>query len=128
MIVHIVDDNHIVLLVVGKIIKKTKLSENVYSFKNGEEALSILKRGIKDPELLPDVILLDINMPIVDGWEFLEEYKKLKPELEKDIEIYMLTSSISERDIERAAKISHVKGYITKPVTKDKIMQIKKSA
>ena len=70
-------------------------------------------------EALPDIIFLDINMPFMDGWQFLEEYTKIKPTLSKQIVIYVVSSSISEYDIERARNNSNVSDYFVKPITVD---------
>jgi CheY-like chemotaxis protein len=63
-------------------------------------------------------------MPIMDGWEFLVEYAKLKPEINKPITLFILTSSINDQDIKRAKAIESVNSYITKPVTQAKLVEI----
>lgn len=73
---------------------------------------------------LPDVIFLDIDMPIMDGFEFMEEYVKLKPKLGKKITIYMVSSSVDPVDIDRAKKISEITDYIIKPITQDQLTYI----
>ena len=78
-------------------------------------------------ELLPQIILLDLSMPIMDGWGFLEEYKLLILAIGKKITLYIVTSSISPHDIERAKNINAVSDYIIKPVTKEKFAGIIKS-
>jgi CheY-like chemotaxis protein len=81
---------------------------------NGEEAIALLKNA---EEPVPDLIFLDINMPRMNGWEFLEEYKKLKFR-KKQIIILMLTTSVNPADVERARHIEEVTGYRVKPLTK----------
>jgi CheY-like chemotaxis protein len=73
---------------------------------------------------LPDVIFLDINMPVMDGFQFMEEYIKLKPQLSKQITIYMATSSVDEVDIKRAKQISEIADYLVKPIEPDKLLSI----
>jgi response regulator RpfG family c-di-GMP phosphodiesterase len=63
-------------------------------------------------------------MPIMDGWQFLEEFSAIKNKLHKNINIYLVTSSIDERDIEKANKISDVKEYLIKPISEDKILEV----
>lgn len=70
-----------------------------------------------DENKLPDIIFLDINMPIVDGWDFLEEFDKIKNSLPKTINIYMVSSSINAFDRVRAESQKLVNGYISKPIT-----------
>ena len=76
------------------------------------------------PENLPDYIFLDINMPYVDGWMFLADYATLKKSLEKEITIFMISSSIDPSDISRARNNSDVRAYVSKPVTPEKFKAI----
>ena len=78
---------------------------------------------LNDTEL-PDVIFLDINMPIMDGFQFMEEYVKIKPELNKKITIYMVSSSVDAVDIERAKSISDISDYIIKPIEPKQLKKI----
>jgi CheY-like chemotaxis protein len=73
---------------------------------------------------LPDIIFLDIDMPIMDGFQFMEEYVKIKPKLGKKITIYMVSSSVDPVDIERARKISEITDYIVKPITQNQLTDI----
>jgi CheY-like chemotaxis protein len=74
--------------------------------------------------MLPDMILLDINMPLMDGWEFLKAYDQIKDRLGKAIKIYVVSSSIDERDVSRARSINHVVDYVEKPVTTDRLREL----
>lgn len=67
-------------------------------------------------ELLPDVIFLDINMPIMNGWQFLDEFKKMQNSIDKNITIYLVSSSFDDRDISRSKDYAEVTDYIIKPV------------
>ena len=114
----IIDDDNIYINLVSKIIEIKKLSENVLIFKNGKEALDFFINSIKDPEeyIIPQVIFLDLNMPIMDGWEFLDEYEKIRDKINKKIDLYVVSSSIDSRDIKRAKSIEAVLDYLTKPI------------
>lgn len=101
------------------LISKNKFCEEIISFSNPQVALDILKENCNDPQKLPDVILLDLNMPILDGWQFLDEFILLP--LKKDISIFIVTSSIDPSDIEMAKKYDMVKSYIMKPITAKKL-------
>jgi two-component system, chemotaxis family, chemotaxis protein CheY len=127
-IIALVDDDKIFQLTAFKTIKATAITDNILQFENGEEALQYLKKNITDASTLPDYIFLDINMPYTDGWMFLEDYERLKQNLPKPISIYMVSSSIDPRDISRAKSNINVTDYVTKPVTREKFIELLKSA
>jgi CheY-like chemotaxis protein len=117
----IVDDDDIYIYLTKKLIKDLNIVEDVKIFKNGKEILDYLNENISNPKLLPEVIFLDLSMPVMDGWGFLEEYIALKPNIGKLIEIYIISSSISPSDLERARNISIVTDYIIKPITREEL-------
>jgi CheY-like chemotaxis protein len=121
---YIIDDDPIFVYSLKKLISLRNYCDEVFSFPNGADALEALKNANNTGILMPDIILLDINMPIMDGWEFLVEYAKLKPEINKPITLFILTSSINDQDIKRAKAIESVNSYITKPVTQAKLVEI----
>jgi two-component system, chemotaxis family, chemotaxis protein CheY len=123
-IVALVDDDKIFQLTASKTIRALQLSDNILQFENGEEALKYLVDNAGISENLPDVIFLDINMPFVDGWMFLQDYAALKQNLSKEISIYMVSSSIDPRDIHRARSIPDVQEYVIKPVTREKFIEL----
>ncbi|MBZ9629462.1 response regulator [Salegentibacter sp. LM13S] len=122
----IIDDDKIYVNLVKKIIEIKKLSENLLIFKNGMEALNHFKLILENAteETLPDIIFLDINMPIMDGWEFLNEFIKIKNNFEKKITLYMVSSSIDPRDLERAKSFNLVTDYLIKPIELKKFEKI----
>jgi CheY-like chemotaxis protein len=119
-IVAIIDDDKIFQLTASKTILASQVTDRILQFENGEDALLFLKNNLSNPAVLPDYIFLDINMPFVDGWMFLEDYAKLKSDLSKIVTIYMVSSSIDPRDIARAKNNSNIADYVVKPVTSDK--------
>lgn len=121
---YIIDDDPIFVYSLKKLISLRNYCDEIFSFPNGADALEALKNANNTGILMPDIILLDINMPIMDGWEFLVEYAKLKPEINKPITLFILTSSINDQDIKRAKAIEAVNRYITKPVTQAKLVEI----
>ncbi|HEY0654244.1 MAG TPA: response regulator [Chryseosolibacter sp.] len=123
-IIALVDDDKIFQLTASKTLKATAITDKILQFENGDEALRFLRDHMTDPDTLPDYIFLDINMPMIDGWMFLEDYDIIKGKLRKPISIYMVSSSIDTRDIERARKNSNVKDYILKPVTREKFVEL----
>jgi CheY-like chemotaxis protein len=70
------------------------------------------------------IILLDLNMPIMSGWEFLERFEELDEVIKKQVKIYILSSSVDPRDKEQAGKNKHVEDYIVKPLTKEIVLEI----
>ena len=73
-----------------------------------------------ESNLLPDVIFLDINMPVMNGWQFLEQFKEVQPSFNKEIVIYSVSSSFDDRDINRSKEYTEVTDYIIKPVRKNR--------
>jgi len=123
-IIALIDDDKVFQLTASRTIKASQLSDQILQFDNGEEALHFLRNNAANSANLPDYIFLDINMPFVDGWMFLDDYDHLKTNLTKPILIYMVSSSIDPRDMERARKNSNVNDYIIKPVSRDKFIEL----
>lgn len=102
------------------LIKEMDIVEEVYIATNGQEALDFVQEQSDTPQY-PEVIFLDLNMPVMDGFEFLERFEKIQQKAKQRIPIYILTSSNYFKDFERAKDFS-VTGYIIKPLTEKKIM------
>jgi CheY-like chemotaxis protein len=117
-------DYYIYTFFLKKTLVKSNICSNIKSFDNGLAGLEGIKTMIENKELTPDLILLDINMPLFDGWEFLEEFKKLKHLILKPISIYIVSSSISQADINKAKFHEEVIDFLTKPIESSKIKNI----
>ncbi|MBU2997006.1 response regulator [Cellulophaga baltica] len=96
---------------------------NIMVYENGEEALEDLVNELKNEEKLPEVIFLDLNMPIMDGWGFLDNFCKI-PNIESQTSIYILSSSINPDDINKSKNYSIVKDFIQKPLTDAKFTKL----
>lgn len=118
----IIDDEEIIQFIVKTILQNLDGNLSLLSYKNGEEALLALKD--MEPDKLPDIILLDINMPVMGGWQFLDEFIKMKPKHDKKIAIYILSSSTAPGDKIRAKVYKDIIGYINKPIEADTIKKI----
>ncbi|MEP2237584.1 response regulator [Maribacter sp.] len=112
----IVDDDSIYRFTMVKTLQSTNLPMEIMAFSDGEEAIDFMLDNLNQDSVFPDVIFLDIDMPIMDGFQFMEEYIKIKPRVGKKITIYMVSSSLDPVDIERAKKISAISDYIVKPI------------
>lgn len=119
----LIDDNSIDIFITTKTLENIGFS-NIKSETSPELALEYLKDNNENIDKLPDIIFLDINMPIIDGFMFLYEFEKLS-ELNKSLsKIIILSSSNDDSDVNRLINNKYVKGFITKPLTKKAILNI----
>ena len=116
---YIIDDDKLTVKLMSILISKSKFCEEIHSFNNAQFAIDKLKENWNENDILPDAILLDLNMPVMDGWQFLDEFIHLP--IKKEISIFIMTSSIDPADIEMAKKYSVIKDYIMKPITANKL-------
>ncbi|MGK7390648.1 MAG: response regulator [Candidatus Cyclobacteriaceae bacterium M2_1C_046] len=122
----LIDDDEIANFIYTKIIANTNISNNVKSLQSASEALEYLKNCYSDDKNPPEIIFLDINMPLMSGWDFLDHYQKLPEDIKSKTSIFMLSSSVYQEDLEKANSYKEVEDYITKPLTQDKLLEIKK--
>ena len=116
--VFVVDDNKIFHFIIKKLLLNNNINVAPEFFENGLQAIEGIKRKLDEQQAPPDLILLDINMPILDGWQFLEEFKVLKSRIEKEICIYIISSSDHTVDRNRANDFKdEIKDYYLKPIT-----------
>lgn len=115
----IIDDDPMSSFYIKRLAELGELANIITIYDKAEGAIESLLHHKKSFDHLPDIILLDIYMPGMDGWGFLEEFQQAKPQLEKSIDIYIISSSNHPRDMDRADSIVEVKGYFQKPVTKE---------
>lgn len=114
------DDNYLHQLVIDE----SGLFDTVRIVENGQKGLDYLAQTDHPDYVRPDVILLDINMPGMNGFEFLERYSQLNQSLRSRLVLLMLTTSINSADTKRANQIDDVKGYLPKPLTRAMLEKI----
>ncbi len=120
----LVDDDTIYQYIACKTLEATGLTSKITTCSNGQEAYKLLETNMNNQSELPDVILLDVNMPVMNGWEFLHAFKNLHSPLLKDIQIFLVTSSVNDADINYSQQFSNVQDYIVKPLVKDKLSRL----
>jgi CheY-like chemotaxis protein len=114
----VIDDDPINNVICKTLIHTLRFSEVVYSFVRAKEALDYLRNATeKQPEKIPQVIFLDVNMPEMDGWEFLEEYDKLAADFKESCLLYMLSSSVNREDMRKSEHYKYIRDFIQKPLS-----------
>lgn len=116
----IIDDDKLYVSLATLMIKKNNFAEEIIVFENGRDALDYFEKAIDDPnETLPTIILLDLNMPIMNGWQFLKMIEPFAAKmLERDIKLNIVSSTINPDEVDRAENHSIVHNFITKPISK----------
>ena len=123
-LIWLVDDDPIYHIIMKRVINKSGLSSQVTSFQNGKDAIASLKNSINENLDLPDLILLDIEMPVLDGWGFMDEWTNLKQQLPTNIQIYISSSSIAIEDKTKAKNNPDILGYMSKPISIEDLLLI----
>jgi CheY-like chemotaxis protein len=121
----LVDDDSICNFISTSLLKHLHVTEDIHAVTNGKEALRFLKEkaAIRTVSVFPEVIFLDLNMPVMDGFDFLDQLNKTMPNLAIACKIYILTSSESPLDIDRCRRYD-IAGYISKPMTEEKLASV----
>lgn len=102
------------------------MCDNLLIFKNGKESIEYFEESLKDLSAakVPDIIFIDLNMPIMDGWEFIENFTQIEHKFNKLITLYIVSSSIIPADINRAKSLSNIEDYLVKPIRASQLEQI----
>jgi CheY-like chemotaxis protein len=118
----LIEDDPITVLLIRKMLEKTEAVDETLVYRNGKDAYDNLKRIHDAGEPLPELIFLDLNMPIWDGWEFLKEFSILG--CMESLQLYILTSSSSPEDYQKAEEYGLRDKYLSKPVALDSLNRI----
>ncbi|MES2701273.1 MAG: response regulator [Bacteroidota bacterium] len=121
--VMVVEDSEVDRYIAAKLLQKNRIGEDVICMPTATDALCYL-RSRENAGKMPEFILLDIRMPEMDGFEFLDIYATLSAEIKSKITIAMLSSSADPRDLKKAKANPHVCCFVSKPLTKDKLQQL----
>jgi CheY-like chemotaxis protein len=124
-LVMLVDDNDTDNFISKRIIEITNFAEEVIVKSSGKSALDYLNDNADDVSNLPEIIFLDINMPIVDGFVFLYEFEKFSSSVKDNSKVIILSSSDNKRDIDKIVNNDYVIKFITKPLTEKSLEEIK---
>jgi CheY-like chemotaxis protein len=116
----LIDDNYIDNFVTRKILESGNFAEKIIVQQSPADALAGLRQGL----IKPDVIFLDVRMPGMSGFEFLEEYDKLEPDAENPVKIFMLSSSLDPTDMSLSLNSRHVAQFIHKPLTYEALEEL----
>ena len=127
--VMLVDDNEIDNLINQKMIEASNIAENIFVHSGAKSAIEFLKnieKLAKGPIslYLPEIIFLDIDMPLMDGFQFLDEFDRLSDSIKNHCKVIMLTSSLNPQDMNKAKKNQFVMKYINKPLTQENLKKI----
>lgn len=118
----VIDDSKLDCFIADKIIQKTGRSASVQTFQQATQALETI--GAAAPATSPSIVFVDIQMPLMNGFEFVEAFETLPEDVKAGYHLYMLSSSINENDIAKVRGYASVKTFLNKPLTNDSIMQV----
>ena len=122
----IVDDDNASSYLTKLVLEEMRITNEIYTVETGKEALAFVEQYANTPQdhspghSQPNLIFLDINMPVMDGFEFLDHFEKMQNAAPTNFHVVLLTTSINERDVDKAKKYN-ILSYMEKPITEEKI-------
>jgi len=115
----VIDDNQIDLYIASRVISKTKFADNILTYTSAADALQYLKEHENRPMALPEILFVDIYMPGMSGFEFMQAFAKLPEAIKKRCQAYIVSSTIDENDIERTKRDPNIMGFQEKPINNE---------
>lgn len=122
----LVDDDHVFNFLSSRLFEKLGFNEGIHVAMNGAEALKLINDYYSGTQSLPDVILLDLNMPVMDGFEFIEAFHRIRMPNKDRVKIVIVSSSRDEKDVERARNLG-ITHYLVKPIHEKDLLEIMNS-
>jgi CheY-like chemotaxis protein len=123
-LVWIIDDDNLFYMITKNNLRKTGIETTTEFFYDGLDSLNALLERVKNKQTLPVLIILDLNMPLYDGWSFLQGYMNLPIEIRSKMKLHICTSSIDPADISRAESIPDVLGFQEKPLSAELLLSL----
>jgi CheY-like chemotaxis protein len=120
----IIDDDTLSNMISKKVIQKMFPMANIVTFAQPEEGLNHIKQVYSFDDVENAILFLDINMPVLSGWDVLEKYNEYTNTIKSHIKIFMFSSSIDKSDMERALSYPTVSGYIPKPLSNNQLSSL----
>ncbi len=120
----VIDDSKYDRFIASEILEDCVEVLNFVSIESAQKALEYLKSLEENPQGLPELILLDIKMPLMDGFDFLQKFDEFSETVKTSCKIFMLSSSIDPNDLQRAQKSKYVVDFIEKPLSEENILRI----
>jgi CheY-like chemotaxis protein len=119
----LVDDDQICNFLSTKALEKTGDVNDIHTAANGQQAINLFENFYSQSHFLPDVVLLDLNMPVMNGFEFLKAFQQMKIEGKDNVRIIIVSSSVNPEDISRAKSLG-ASDYVSKPLTAERLKQV----
>jgi CheY-like chemotaxis protein len=123
----LIDDDQVFNFLSTKVLHRLGITDGIHTATNGRDALKLINGQAGDHESFPDIIFLDINMPIMDGFGFIEAFRKMAMPNQERIVIAIVTSSQDSNDIQRAKELG-ISHYLTKPISENTLRPVLASA
>lgn len=122
----LIDDDEITHFICKNVVDSEHLSKHITMLKNGQEGIDYFRHLLEsDTPEAPELILLDLNMPVMDGWHFLDLYSKEMEDKFPDTKVMILTSSLDPLDFSESRNYHNVIGFLNKPLLKERVEEIK---